>query len=61
MKIYANEFEGETRVSLSAENEAEKHQIKFIVSELSLSGADFGEWKSFEEVEGVTLKLINKP
>lgn len=56
MKIYANQFDGkDVRVSLQAENEAEKHQLESIKGQLKDARAMFGEWKSEEFDEGLTI------
>lgn len=56
MKIRANDFNGnDVRLSLEPENEAEKHQLKWLRSELLKHSGSFGDWNDGEGSSGICV------
>lgn len=48
-------------ISLEAESEAEKHQLRSIMDDLTSAGAEWNEWDNMEGRSGITIFAKKKP
>jgi len=56
MKISASNFNNvDTRISMSAETEAEKYQLKALMEQMDKAGTKYQEWDNMEGQSGICI------